>query len=282
MKKLIIQFVVFTILFSPCKKLYSQDEGTVAAIAAIGLAAGTIAAVDQMEEQLELYATNYILSTYPNLKGFSVKLLNYDASTYKDLSMINCVIFGFSEYDINNGDKMKNEIFIIFNSYGWENQFGNDYDKNVYVKMDRDQWNSLIKKYYSIASPFGLNDDNSMPIFEYVGSDLKSSNIPDIKKLKNPKSKTYFDYYRKTIDTFNFRKQYQLKNDGLWVDIRKKGKFGFPFYSKVNGDTYFLDEFDENFKIVFNENRLGFFLNKTKELIQIRKNVVKKVTDFLN
>lgn len=280
MKKIIQSIFILLIVLFQVKHSYSQDDAAITAIAAVGLAAGTVAAIDQAEEQLELYATNYILREYSNLKGFEVKVLNYDASTMKDLSMVNCVIFGFNEYDTKTGDRMKNEIFIIFNSYGWENQYGTDINQNIYVKMDRDQWNNLLKKYYSIASPLILNDDNSMPVYEYIGSDLKSANIVGVEKIKNPKSKTYFDYYKKTKDTFNFRNQYELKNSGLWINYKKK--IGFPFYNKVNGDTYFLDDFDNNFKIVYNENRLGFFLNKTKELVQIRKNVIKKITDFLN
>jgi|TARA_B110000259_G_C13899992_1_gene356464 hypothetical protein len=280
MKKLIYLFLIIILLVPKQSKAQDGAAAAVGAAAVVGGIIGAAVSAENNRERLELIATNYILKNYPNLRGFSVKVLSHNSTTLKDLSGVKCVIFAFSEYETSMGDKLKNEVLLMFDSNSWINKYGTKTYQRIAVRLDRNKWNTLLKKYYAAASPFPMNEDNTMPIYQYVGSDSEDSTIEGVLRLKNYDSKTNFDYYKKLTDTFNFRNNYQNKKNGLWKNTYKK--IGFPFYNKLNGDTYFLNDFNDDIKIVFNENKLGFYIKETNELIQMKEGVVKQVTDYIN
>ena len=78
MRKLIPLLIIVLILIP--KKVEAQNNGTaaVAAIAGIAAIGAGIFAVDQMKEQAELKATQWILNNHPELTSFSLKTLAFD------------------------------------------------------------------------------------------------------------------------------------------------------------------------------------------------------------
>ena len=53
-----------------------------------------------------------------------------------------------------------------------------------------------------------------------------------------------------------------------------------PFY-KINGDSYFISDYSDKMKLVYNEKSLGIFLKETKVLVQLSRRSLRDVHDFL-
>ena len=65
--------------------------------------------------------------------------------------------------------------------------------------------------------------------------------------------------------------------------IINKGHMGKTIeFSSRDDRINFLKDFNDDIKIVFNENKLGFYIKETNELIQMKEGVVKQVTDYIN
>ena len=148
MKKLVYLFLIIIILVPKQSKAQDGAAAAVGAAAVVGGIIGAAVSAENNRERLELIATNYILKNYPNLRGFSVKVLSHNSTTLKDLSGVKCVIFAFSEYETSMGDKLKNEVLLMFDSNSWINKYGTKTYKRIAVRLDRNKWNSLLKKYY--------------------------------------------------------------------------------------------------------------------------------------
>ena len=88
MKKFII-LIVLIFQFVP-QNLKAQNDGAVTAAAIGGLLAigAGVAAVEQMKEQAELTATQWILTNQPNMNSFSLKTLDFDGKKLKDMSFL--------------------------------------------------------------------------------------------------------------------------------------------------------------------------------------------------
>lgn len=62
--------------------------------------------------------------------------------------------------------------------------------------------------------------------------------------------------------------------------IKIKGKLEVPFF-KLEGDMYLAVDYSTEMKLVYNENSLGIFLKKTGDLVQMRRNSVIDIHEFL-
>jgi hypothetical protein len=62
--------------------------------------------------------------------------------------------------------------------------------------------------------------------------------------------------------------------------IKVKGKLVLPFY-KLEGDMYVVSDYSDMMKILYNENSLGIYLKKTRNLVQIGRGDIIEIHDFL-
>lgn len=73
----------------------------------------------------------------------------------------------------------------------------------------------------------------------------------------------------------------------------KKGKDYIFLFKKIDGDTYLTKDYSDEFKIVFNEGRLGLYLKKMEgnapeystlkgSLVQIKKKAMMRAHSFMN
>ena len=99
MKKITI--VLLMVLSILPENMQSQSEGeAIAAVAGGLLAIGAgVAAVEQMKEQAELTATQWILENQPNLESFSLKTLDFDGKKLKDMSSASVMTFKIQEFE---------------------------------------------------------------------------------------------------------------------------------------------------------------------------------------
>ena len=63
--------------------------------------------------------------------------------------------------------------------------------------------------------------------------------------------------------------------------LENRGSVILPFKS-MGGDSYFVSDYSDEFKIIFNERSLGFFLKNTSRLVQVKRRLVESITNYLN
>lgn len=62
--------------------------------------------------------------------------------------------------------------------------------------------------------------------------------------------------------------------------IKVKNKLEIPFF-KLEGDMYLVTDYSSEMKLVYNENSLGIYLKKTGDLVQMKRNSVLDVHEYL-
>lgn len=144
------------LIFLIPKQSQSQDNG--AAVAAIGagiLAIGAgIAAIEQMKEQAELTATQWVLAHEQDMTSFSLKTLDFEGKKLKDMSAVSVITFKIQEFTPNEDPVLDGTKYVLlgFTSNGWINEYGIDFEKIRWFLIDREEWISMMTSYVSVAS----------------------------------------------------------------------------------------------------------------------------------
>ncbi|WP_432411755.1 hypothetical protein [Rasiella sp. SM2506] len=151
MKKTIL-IVLLSILLIP--KLQAQDDGLLGA--AVGLAAigSAIIAIDQMKEQAELEATEWLLNNRPEMSSFSLKTLDFDGKKAKDMSSVTVITYKIQEFQLRDKPELdgKKHVLFGFTSYGWANEMGVDLSRVRWHMIDADEWMNMMVAYVKTAS----------------------------------------------------------------------------------------------------------------------------------
>lgn len=256
MKKTFIIFLIFFFIIP--KELHAQkNEDTALAIGAGLLAIGAgIAAVESVKEQMELSATQWLLSNRDDITDFSLKTLSFNGVKWKDMSSVSVIAFKIQEFDTNNmqyksytsksrtgktkvikGDLIlsgKKHVLFCFTSSGWVNQNGLDVDFLNWFLVDAEAWMKMMVSYVKLSSD--QNDEN------LIKETLVSGRV---------------------------------KSSGIKV----KSEYVIPFY-KLEGDMYVVTDYSPEMKLVYNEKSMGIYLKETQDLVQMRKKTMGDVHEF--
>ena len=286
MKK--IYLLVILILFSNYSN--AQRDNDVAATVA-GLIVGAAAvklAVEQYKERLELLATNHILenySEYEYFELFSLGLKQYEKTF--DPSNIKSHVFVLKPFD-DNGNRLRADykVLVMFMSTGWWNEFGVDFSLLDFKLFGKDEWNSIITEYLSIASNSEINNNEIYPI-EYIDSYSR--------RFKEYNPGLEYSFVKKQGDkviefgikneeiTFNFGDiKIRRKDVVISTSNFRNGNPILKFRKKLTGDTYIVKDFSDEFKVIYNENTLGLFLKSTNELVQYKLSTINEISKTLN
>jgi hypothetical protein len=89
-------------------------------------------------------------------------------------------------------------------------------------------------------------------------------------------------YIKVASDEKNIENINKVLKEGKVVNkgVKVKGKLVLPFY-KLEGDMYVVTDYSEMMKLLYNENSLGIFLKKTRNLVQIGRGDIIEIHDFL-
>lgn len=161
MKKLILVLVV--ICFLVPKQSVAQNEGVAVAAAAGLLAIGVgIAAVEQMKEQAELTATQWILTNRPELNSFSLSTLSFDGKKVKDMSSASVITYKIQEFIPSSEPELdgRKQVLFGFTSRGWINEYGIDFNKVKWFLIDNSEWMKMMVAYVKVASD--EKDENTL------------------------------------------------------------------------------------------------------------------------
>jgi hypothetical protein len=155
MKKLLLIFLILFSSFLP-KKIIAQNNNDAAAVAgaAIGAAIGVMIAIEQMKEQAELEATQYMIANYPELDKFSLQTLDFDGKKISDMSSTSVISYTVTEFDLIDNEPVlgKRMILFGFTSYGWVNNNGVNFNKVMWHLVDEAEWFKMMITYTKLAS----------------------------------------------------------------------------------------------------------------------------------
>lgn len=154
MKTFLLSLLIITILIPKHAKAQKEAEAAAAIVGGLVAIGAGIAAVEQMKENAEYTATQWILSNQPDLTSFSLKTLDFDGKKLKDLSEASVITFKIRQFTpqkdrIINGKK---QILFAFTSKGWVNEYGIDYSKVKWFLFDSSEWMNLMVAYVKVSS----------------------------------------------------------------------------------------------------------------------------------
>lgn len=268
--KNIFKLLIALVLISP-QNSYSQKKGDGLAIAAgiLGGVASAAIAINTAQENLELFATNYIIQEY-DFKSFELKINGLDDKAKNfDPSTVSILAYNITPTDYDSGEEQINGrlTLLVFLDKGWITDYGIDVTKVKYAPFSKTTWNNMIKGFISLASGISINEDK-IPV--YNAYDEK---IPNQPYLQYGDKK---EYYYPSVDKKPFS-EISIERTG----VESGNKIIIPF-KKVNGDTYFVGDYSQDYKLIFNEKSLGIFLKQVGRLVQIKRSLINETTEFLN
>ena len=153
MKKTLL-FIILALLIS--KQSFAQNNGAtaVAAVATIAAIGAGIAAIEDMKEQVELTATQWILENHPEMSSFSLKTLDFEGKKAKDMSNVSVITFKIQEFMPKDEPVLdgKKRVLLGFTSYGWIGEQGVDFNKVSWYLVDSDEWMKMMVAYAKVSS----------------------------------------------------------------------------------------------------------------------------------
>ncbi|WP_088340069.1 hypothetical protein [Robiginitalea sediminis] len=180
MKKALIVLTVILYLV-PQNTKAQDDAAAIAAVAGGVLAIGVgVAAVEQMKEQAELRATEWLLINHPEFTKFSLKTLDFDGKKVKDMSATSLITWKIQEFDIDDDEPVLGKKWVLFGftSFGWINEYGIDFSKVRWFLIDSEEWMKMMIAYTKVAS--GQANENlireSLLTGKVVNRGVKSKN----------------------------------------------------------------------------------------------------------
>ncbi len=154
MKKLLTFLIIISVLLP--QKMEAQNNGAATAAVVGGLLAigAGIAAIEQMKEQAELTATQWVLSNQPQMTSFSLKTLDFDGKKLKDMSSVSVILFNIQEFKPMDNPELdgKKQVLFGFTSRGWINEQGIDFNKVTWMLVDVSEWLKMMTSYVKVAS----------------------------------------------------------------------------------------------------------------------------------
>jgi hypothetical protein len=151
MKRICVSLITTLLLFF--QQLNSQNNGAAAAITGTAVVLG-ILSVEELEEQAELKATEWILSHHPELTSFNLKTLDFNGKKMKDISSSSVISFTVQEFTPKMDPTLDGKKYVLFcfTSHGWVNEYGLDFDKVFWLFVDSEEWMRMMIAYTKIAS----------------------------------------------------------------------------------------------------------------------------------
>jgi hypothetical protein len=279
MKKLIYCISLMALLYSNNAKSQSKDATGAIVAAGVGLIAAGVAAdiaIEQYKEEMELRATEYILANYSQMYNFNLSVMDLNGVKLTDLSNTTCITFSIESYNerVNNFEKF---VLLMFVSKGWINEYGVNSSMIKFKLLNKTEWNKLFVTYCNMAikqPQFKIDNFERVKLFSRITARQYSESDTSNIKIKASEGEIY---YRKKDVSLG-----QITINGNTIEVANEiSNFNIPLI-KQGGDSYIIRPYNDEFKIVYNENSLGIFFKDWEKLIQVKRNSLNTITKFLN
>ncbi|NGX85337.1 hypothetical protein [Aequorivita sp. KMM 9714] len=194
MKKLLL-FSLVTLVFVP--KTFAQNDGLVAAAAGLAAVGAAIVSVDNMKEQAELTATEWLMNNRPDITSFSLKTLDFDGKKAKDMSAVSLITYKIQEFQLAEKPKLDGKKYVLFGftSHGWINEYGANFSKVRWYLIDSHEWMNMMTAYVKTAS--SERDDTS------IKETLRSGKI--VNRGVNSRTNESISFYKLDGDMYTVR-----------------------------------------------------------------------------
>ena len=213
MKKTIL-ILMLSIYFIP-QQINAQNEGIAAVAGVLAIGAG-IGAVEQMKEQAELTATQWILSNHPELTSFSLKTLDFNGKKLKDMSSVSVMTFKIQEFTPTDKPELngKKQVLFGFTSAGWISEYGINFDKVSWYLIDDTEWLNMMVSYVKVSSNTNNTSEIKTTLKEgkVVNKGVRSNG-----KLVIPFFKLSGDMYVVTDYSTNMKLLYNERSLGIFL-----------------------------------------------------------------
>ena len=274
--------VYFFIALSFCFSLNAQNNKGAGVGAAVGAAVAIGAAayaMHQIVEMWELGATEYILDNRPDANEFTLKLNAPFSGTKKWSDVSNLSLLSFNiNYSVIDGDRdSKREVLLMFMDDGYMTEYGIDVTKVTWRIVSKSEWNGLLAVYLKLAT--GLDVVSNGRAFIYEEIKAKNLDVSDSNVVSVVERDLNTTFYKKTGFYVSLSRGISFSSFGL-TDY--EGFTRIAKFKKINGDGYIVNDYSEDFKIVYNEKSLGMYLKEDRRLVQLNRSVLNGITSFIN
>jgi len=275
--------VYFFIALSFCFSLNAQNNKGAAAGAAVGgaLAIGAAAfAIHQIIEMWELGATEYVLENRPDANEFTLKLNKPFSGTTKWSDVSNLSLLSFNiNYSMFDEDKSaEREVLLMFMDDGYMTEYGIDVTKVTWRFIDKSEWNGILAAYLKLATGIDVIRKGRAYMHESITEkEFDNTDSTHVAVIGRDKVADYYKrstYYVSLSRGVSFGKYNLIKGNGDGTKIVKLRSIG--------GDAYAVNDYNEEFKIVYNEKSLGIYLKESRRLVQLSRSVLNGITSFIN
>lgn len=259
----------------------NQGNAAVAGAAVAGaLAIGAAAfEMNQIIEMWELTATEYVLETNPEATEFTLKLNRPFVGSIKwsDVSNISILSFNIKYSVFDEFKRAKREVLLMFMDDGYMTEYGINVTKVTWKVINRDEWNNMLDAYVQLATGIDVIDFGQAYIHEPVRKKNYDKTNPNHIYTVNRDMDT--NYFEKTKQFLSLANGISFDNSGLYDG---SGYHKIAAFNRISGDAYLINDFSDQFKIVYNERSLGLFIKETNKLVQLRRSVLNEITSFIN
>jgi len=265
------KFIVALLTIFYLNSVQSQTPEAAGAAVAGAIIAGlaTAIAVDKVIDQLEWRATEYVLSTRPEVTEFILDNLKLMNNHIWDHSSAQYIPFGLT-YFIDG--KYHKELIIMTCSPNWINENGLDYSKISYEIMTKDSVLQMFLSFINMASPIVYEDINS--VYEVRSEEPRKSRLDEYDIVKMP----YGTYYvgREAVPILNLR----IRNRSAGAKLSDGSYRKIVEFRNYGEDAYKATDLDENFKVIYHKNDMALFHKKNRQLTAIKTDALNKIIDF--
>ena len=179
-------------------------------------------------------------------------------------------------------------ILIMFNDYGWRNEFGVNLNLVSYKMMEKAEWNEIIKTYLSLASRRNITsnkfyENERMNKKQYDAVDINSDNIYPTYTVTTADGRGLGDptgYFFEIRDISYDIGKIEIQRNKV-VNRFDKRTIVLPL-KPVGNDNYRVANFSDEFKVIHNEEKLGIYLKENKELVQLSLKAINRITWYIN
>ena len=275
--------VYFFIAISLCFSLNAQNNKGAAAGAAVGgaLAIGVAAfAIHQIIEMWELGATEYVLDNRPDANEFTLKLNKPFSGTTKWSDVSNLSLLSFNiNYSVFDEDKnSEREVLLMFMDDGYMTDYGIDVTKVTWKIVQKNEWNGILAAYLKLATGLDIIKNERAYIHESINKNTfditDSSHISVVGRDMDTSYYQRSGYYVSLSNGISFNSFNLMPASGNITKIA-------PLL-RISGDAYIVDDYAEDFKIIYNEKSLGLYLKEDRRLVQLSRSVLEGITSFIN
>ncbi|EOG6905711.1 hypothetical protein ACLH3R_002337 [Flavobacterium psychrophilum] len=215
-KKVLLFIIMLSILTQ--KNIQAQSNGAgIAAVAGGLMAIGAgIMAVEDMQERMELTATQWLLANHSEISNFSLKTIDFSGKKIKDLSKTSVLSFKIQEFTPKDNPELngKKYVLLAFTSYGWVNDQGIDFSRVNWYLIDSEEWSKMMVAYSKVSS---MEKNESIIKEKLVNGVIVNRGVRVKGKLEIPFFKLENDMYVSTDYSSEMKLIYNENSLGIFI-----------------------------------------------------------------